>query len=136
MALASQAPEFPYFICKLMIPSVADCHDHRKEYICRRAIALYLVCNAAALGYAKEDSDCSDRKLTRKDDLSDLGSGQDDLGSGQPARPADSTELARASRVVSFLKLPFLLQFRLCPYAGVQGTPLTSQVGIIITQSC
>ena len=66
MAFVSQAPEFPYIMCKLMIPSVADYHDHPEEYIYRRVIALYLFCNAAAFGYDKGDIDWSDRKLTRK----------------------------------------------------------------------
>ena len=65
MAFVSQAAEFPYVLCKLVIPSVADYQEHPEEYVFRRAIALYLFCNAAALGYDKGDSDWSDRGLTR-----------------------------------------------------------------------
>jgi len=66
MAFVSQAPEFPYVMCKLIVPSVAGCQNHPEEYIYRRAVALYLFCNAAAFGYDKGQTDWSDRKLTRK----------------------------------------------------------------------
>jgi hypothetical protein len=66
MAFVSQAPEFPYVMCKLIIPSVAGYQGHPEEYIYRRAIALDLFCNAAALGYDKGERDWSDRKLTQE----------------------------------------------------------------------